>query len=165
MPSNEYTDDHVCEHDNDRVVIAPTVRSSPCIAPAYPAHFSYCSLQLPPPPNPIVMQTPALSTKGACVRCSPTPTTTHLSAPTPGQALSPSVADVLHLLDDGLSGTRQKFTHLSCSHGGEAGLTPLRCSGANSHVPLLAAGPPPSSFALQFVPSFKASHASVVLMP
>lgn len=49
MPSNEYTDDHVCEHDNDRVVIAPTVRSSPCIAPAYPAHFSYCSLQLPPP--------------------------------------------------------------------------------------------------------------------
>ncbi|KAI4809468.1 hypothetical protein KUCAC02_018347, partial [Chaenocephalus aceratus] len=39
------------------------------------------------PPNPKVMQTPALSTKGACVRCSPTPTT-NLSAPTPA-SLSP----------------------------------------------------------------------------
>lgn len=116
------------------------------------------------PPNPIVMQTPAQSTKGACVRCSPTPST-HLSAPHPSQALSPSVADVLHLLDDGLSGTRQKFTHLSCSHGREAGLTLLGCSGATSHVPLLAAGPLLLLLALQFVPSFKASHASVVLMP
>lgn len=57
----------------------------------------------------------------------------------PSQTLSLSVVDVLHLLDDGLSGTRQKFTHLSCSHGREAGF-----SGATSHVPLLAAGSPSS---------------------
>ncbi|KAK5860042.1 hypothetical protein PBY51_021549 [Eleginops maclovinus] len=61
----------------------------------------------------------------------------------PSQPRSPSVADVLHLLDDGLSGTRQKFTQLSCSHCREAGLTRWACSGATSHVPLLASGPPP----------------------
>lgn len=82
---NEKIDDHLFEHDNDQVAIAPTLWSSS--APKYPAHLLYCSLQLPP--NPIEMQTPTQSTKGACVRCSPTPSN-HLSTLTPTR-LSPPV--------------------------------------------------------------------------
>lgn len=118
-----------CEYHNAKVVIVPAVFSSPWIASQYPAHVPNWSPQLPL----TVMRSLAQSTKGACVRCSPTPTPARLSC---------SVADVLHLLDDGLSEARQKFTHLSCSRGWEAGLTLPSCSGATSHVPLLVPGPP-----------------------
>lgn len=143
---NERTDDHLVQHDNDQVVIAPTVWSSPCIASMQPAHMSHCSfVAAPPPPSPKPHHSnanPCPEHKGSLCEVFTYPHPPPRSHPS--QPLSPSVADVLHLLDDGLSGTRQKFTHLSCSHGREAGLTLLGCSGATSHVPLLAAGPPAS---------------------
>lgn len=130
-------DDHLFEHDNDQVVIAPTVWSSRCIAPTYPFLLQFAAA----PPKLCSNANLCPEHKGSLCEVFTYPHHAPLGSH-PNQALSPSVADVLHLLDDGLSGTRQKFTHLSCSHGREAGLTPLGCSGATSHVPLLADGPP-----------------------
>lgn len=137
-------DDHLFEHDNDRVVTAPTEGSSLSFAPTYPTHLSDCSLQLPhTSPNLVVMQTPAGAQREPVwgVHLPPPPTSSLQPQPA---SLSPSVADVLHLLDDGLSGTRQKFTHLSCSHG-RGGLVWPRQAAQGGPPPMCHCWPPSTS--------------------
>lgn len=87
-----------------------------------------CSTHFRAPPPPLLdrysIANPCPEHKGSlCEVFTPSPPPTSLL---PAQSASPcsplTVVDVLHLLDDGLSGTRQKFTHLFlCSHGREAG--------------------------------------------
>lgn len=127
----------------------------PCCSPP----TIYCLLQLPP--TSIVMQTSAQSTKEACVRCSPTPIT-HLSALTPAK-LFPLVwlmCSICWMIDWQGQG---KSSHTFPVH--MAGRPVWPCWAAQGPPPKCHCWLLPLLCVPQFVPSFKASHASVVVMP
>ncbi len=166
---NEKIDDHLCEHDNDQVVIAPTVWSSPCIAPIYPAHLSHCSLQLPPPPKPHSNANPCPEHKGSLCEVFTYPQLpTSPLPPQPGSlpqcGWCAPFAGWWTERDKAKVHTPFLFTW----QGGQldpAGLLRGHLPCATAGCWLLALLLLLLLLALQFVPSFKASHASVVLMP
>lgn len=129
-----------CEYHNAKVVIVPAVFSSPWIASQYPAHVPNWSPQLPL----TVMRSLAQSTKGACVRCSPTPTPARLS---PAVWLMCSICWMMDWARQGKS-----------SH-----TFPVHVVGRPGWPCRAAQGPPPmchcwflALLVLQLVPSFKA---------
>lgn len=129
-------DDRMFEFGNDQLVIVPWVWPPLCATPLFATNTFHSILPLQTP-SPVSKSNANLCPqhKGSLCEVLNQP---HLPALTLllSQVLSPSEADVLHLLNDRQKGTRQKFTHLSCSLGWDCSLTLYPMS-------LLAVSPPP----------------------